>query len=266
MLKNTLLQAVKAGADEILRFFNKDFKISNKEGINNLVTEADHASEKAILDIINSKFPGHHILAEETGEIIQDSNYKWIIDPIDGTVNFAHGIPLNCVSIGIENNGEMIMGAVYNPHLNEFFFAEKKKGATLNDKPIHVSEETEVIKACLVTGFPYTYLNIPNGPLEIFERFIRKGVPVRRLGSAAIDLCWVAAGRFDGFYEHKLEAWDSAAGHLIVEEAGGKVTDFEGSKFSIYQHRILATNGKIHNEMIEWIHNDSKNLKTKINE
>ena len=121
---------------------------------------------------------------------------------------------------------------------------------TLNDLPIRVSGEPEVIKACLVTGFPYTYLDMANGPLEIFERFIRKGVPVRRLGSAAIDLCWVAAGRFDGFYEHKLEAWDSAAGYLMVEEAGGKVTDFKGDKYSPYHHRILATNGKIHDEMV----------------
>jgi myo-inositol-1(or 4)-monophosphatase len=255
MLKQTLIEATKAGAAEILRFFNGDFKISNKEGVNNLVTEADHAAEKAIIEAIKSKYPGHQILSEEVGELAQDSDYKWIIDPIDGTINFAHGIPLNCVSIGIEYKSEIVMAAVYNPHLNEFYFAEKGKGATLNDKPIQVSQKTETIKACLVTGFPYTYINMPNGPLEIFERFIRKGVPVRRLGSAAIDLCWVAAGRFDGFYEHKLEAWDSAAGYLIVEEAGGKVTDFEGNKFSIYQHRILATNGKIHDEMIAVINN-----------
>ena len=253
MLNSTLIEAAKTGAAEILRFFNNDFKISNKEGVNNLVTEADHASEKAIFEVIKSKFPDHQILAEESGELVQDSTYKWIIDPIDGTVNFAHGIPLNCVSIGIEHNNEMILGCVYNPHMNELFFAEKGKGATLNDKPIHVSTQDKAINACLVTGFPYTYINMPNGPLEIFERFIRKGVPVRRLGSAAIDLCWVAAGRFDGFYEHKLEAWDSAAGYLIVEEAGGKVTDFEGNKFSPYQHRILATNGKIHEEMLEVI-------------
>ena len=255
MLKPTLLNAVDAGAKEILRFFNNDFKVSNKEGINNLVTEADHASEKAIMDVIKSAFPDHYILSEEAGEIIQDSNYKWIIDPIDGTINFAHGIPLNCVSIGVEHNGEIVMAAVYNPHLHELFFAEKNKGATLNEKPIFVSEQDQTVKACLVTGFPYTYLNMPNGPLEIFERFIRKGVPVRRLGSAAIDLCWVACGRFDGFYEHKLEAWDSAAGYLIVEEAGGKVTDHEGKKFSVYQHKVLATNGKIHDEMLDVINN-----------
>ncbi len=255
MLKQTLIEAAKAGASEIVRFFNKEFTISNKEGVNNLVTEADHAAEKAILDVIKKKFPEHHILSEETGEIIQDSQYKWIVDPIDGTVNFAHGIPLNCVSIGIEKDGDMLLAAVFNPHMNEFFFAEKGKGAMLNDKPIRVSEESRTIKSCLVTGFPYTYINIPNGPLEIFDRFIRKGVPVRRLGSAAIDLCWVAAGRFDGFYEHKLEPWDSAAGYLIVEEAGGKVTDFEGNKFSPYQHRLLATNGKIHEEMLGVINN-----------
>ncbi len=255
MLKSTLLVATKAGANEILRFFNNDFKISNKVGVNNLVTEADHASEKAIISVIKNAYPDHHILAEESGEIVQDSTYKWIIDPIDGTVNFAHGIPLNCVSIGVEYKGEIIMAAVYNPHLNEFFFAEKGKGAFLNDKPIQVSEESQTIKACLVTGFPYTYINEPNGPIEIFEKFVRKGVPVRRLGSAAIDLCWVAAGRFDGFYEHKLEPWDSAAGFLIVEEAGGKVTDLQGNKFSVYQHKVLATNGKIHDEMIEVINN-----------
>jgi myo-inositol-1(or 4)-monophosphatase len=255
MFKSTIIEAARAGAAEIVRFFNSDFKISNKEGVNNLVTEADHASEKAIFSVIKSRFPHHYILSEEAGEIIQDSNYKWIIDPIDGTVNFAHGIPLNCVSIALEHEGSMILGVVYNPHMNEFFIAEKGKGAYLNDKPIHVSVQDKAVNACLVTGFPYTYINISNGPLEIFERFIRKGVPVRRLGSAAIDLCWVAAGRFDGFYEHKLEAWDSAAGYLVVEEAGGKVTDFEGRPFSPYQHRILATNGRIHDEMLEVINN-----------
>lgn len=255
MLKTTLINAVKAGATELTRFFNKSFTVSNKQGINNLVTEADHASEKAILSLIKKEFPDHYILSEEAGEIIQDSDYKWIVDPIDGTVNFAHGIPICCVSIAIEHRGEIIMAAVYNPNLNELFFSEKGKGSFLNDGRIKVSEETNVINACLVTGFPYTYLDMPNGPLDVFERFIRKGVPVRRLGSAAIDLCWVAAGRFDGFYEHKLEAWDSAAGFLIVEEAGGRVTDFKGDKFSLYQPHVLATNGKIHHEMLQWINN-----------
>ena len=250
MLKTTLIDAVQAGADQLSHFFNGEFKISNKEGINNLVTEADHASEKAIIEVIKKEFPDHFILSEETGEIPTQSEYKWIIDPIDGTVNFANGIPICCVSIGVEKNGEMILGAVYNPLMNEFYFAQKGFGASLNDKKISVSSKTEVIKSCLVTGFPYTYLDSPNGPIQVFEKLIRNGVPVRRLGSAAIDLCWVAAGRFDGFYEHKLQAWDSAAGFLIVEEAGGKVTDFNGNYFSPHQPHIIATNGKIHDELV----------------
>jgi len=137
--------------------------------------------------------------------------------------------------------------------MNELFFAERGMGASLNGNKIQVSDKTSVEKSCLVTGFPYTYLDEANGPLQVFERLIRRGIPVRRLGSAAIDLCWVAAGRFDGFYEHKLQAWDSAAGFLIVEEAGGKVTDFKGEQFSPYQPHIVATNGKIHAELLEWI-------------
>jgi myo-inositol-1(or 4)-monophosphatase len=254
MLKETLINATEAGAAVLKYYFNnKNLKISNKEGINNLVTEADHAAEKAIMETIKESFPGHFILSEEVGELKMDSPYKWIIDPIDGTVNYAHGIPICCVSIGLEHEGKMILGAVYNPLFNEFYLAEKGKGATLNGDRIYVSDKKTVMDSCLVTGFPYTYLDMPNGPLQVFERFIRKGVPVRRLGSAAMDLCWVAAGRFDGFFEHKLQAWDSAAGFLMVEEAGGKVTDFEGTYYSPYQPRILATNGKIHDEMVEWI-------------
>ena len=250
MLKTTLIDAVNAGADQLKHFFNGEFKISNKEGINNLVTEADHAAEKAIIGMIQKTFPDHFILSEETGSIPSQSEYKWIIDPIDGTVNFANGIPICCVSIGLEKKGQMILASVYNPIINEFYFAEKGKGAFLNEKKISVSNKTEVIKSCLVTGFPYTYLDMPNGPLDVFSKLIRKGVPVRRLGSAAIDLCWVAAGRFDGFYEHKLQAWDSAAGFLLVEEAGGKVTDFKGNYFSPHQPHIIATNGKIHDELL----------------
>ena len=253
MLKQTLLEATRAGASQLVHYFNRDFKISNKEGVNNLVTEADHAAEKAIIAVIQNTYPDHFILSEETGEIKSNSEYKWIIDPIDGTVNFANGIPICCVSIAVEKNGEMILGAVYAPILNEFYVAEKGMGAFLNDKKITVSNKTEVIRSCLVTGFPYTYLDSPRGPLQVFEELIRQGIPVRRLGSAAIDLCWVAAGRFDAFYEHQLQAWDSAAGFLMVKEAGGEVTDFAGEKFSPYQPQILATNGKIHNELLGYV-------------
>jgi len=253
MLRSTLIKATEAGAAELQRFFNGTFRISNKEGMNNLVTEADHAAEKAIIKTIKETFPDHEILSEECGAIGQDQEYKWIIDPIDGTVNFANGIPICCVSIGVEFNGEIVLGAVYNPNMNEFYIAEKGGGSSLNNKKISVSGKSEVISSCLVTGFPYTYLDEPNGPLQVFEKLIRKGIPVRRLGSAAIDLCWVAAGRFDGFYEHKLQAWDSAAGFLIVKEAGGNVTDFEGNAYSPYQPHIIATNGIIHDELLKYV-------------
>lgn len=252
-MKSTLYKATEAGANEIRRFFNGTFAISNKEGINNLVTEADHAAEQAIFAVIRETYPDHHILSEESGELATQSEYKWIIDPIDGTVNFANGIPLCCVSIGLEFRGEIIMGAVYNPMMNEFYFAEKGAGATLNDKAIHVSDKTDVGTACMATGFPYTYLDQANGPLQVFEKFIRKGIAVRRLGSAAIDLCWVAAGKFDAYYEHKLESWDSAAGSLIVTEAGGKVTNFSNEPFSVYQKQLLATNGKVHAAVLQVI-------------
>ncbi len=253
MLKETLIKATEAGAAELKRYFNGTYIISNKEGINNLVTEADHAADKAILEVIQQAYPEHGVVSEESSEKVSESEYKWIIDPIDGTVNFANNIPICCVSIGLEHKGKMLMGAVFNPIMNEFFFAETGKGATLNGVPIHVSSKTEVLKSCLVTGFPYTYLDEVNGPLQVFERLIRSGVPVRRLGSAATDLCWVAAGRFDGFYEHKLNAWDSAAGFLIVEEAGGKVTDLKGDTYSPYEPGIIATNGHLHTELVEWV-------------
>jgi myo-inositol-1(or 4)-monophosphatase len=251
MLKTILVKAAEAGAERLQHFFSGEFAISHKEGVNNLVTEADHAAEKAIIETIQAEFADHFILSEETGEMSSSSNIKWIIDPIDGTVNFANGIPICCVSIGVEKDGEMILGAVYNPLMKEFYLAEKGLGATLNDKKITVSDKTAVMHSCLVTGFPYTYLDMPHGPLQVFESLIRRGIPVRRLGSAAIDLCWVAAGRFDGFYDHHLQAWDSAAGALMVQEAGGKVTDFEGNHFSPYQPRIMATNGKIHDELLK---------------
>jgi myo-inositol-1(or 4)-monophosphatase len=253
LIKPTLIRAAEAAGKLLQQYFGTHLQISNKEGVNNLVTEADHAAETLIMDIIRTEYPDHYILSEESGDMPSASRYKWIIDPLDGTVNFAHSIPICCVSIAVEYNGEIMMGAVYNPFFNEFYFAQKGYGATLNDRRLQVSSETDVGKACLVTGFPYTYLDQPNGPLEVFSRLIRSGVPVRRLGSAAMDLCWVAAGRFDGFYEHKLFPWDSAAGFLIVEEAGGQVTDFSGNRYSPYQPQIAATNGRIHADLLKWI-------------
>ena len=250
MLKETLIKAIFAGSKILQQYFQGSFTVSSKSNINDLVTQADNESEEAIFEVIRREFPGHYILSEESGEFKMDSNIKWIIDPIDGTVNFANGIPICCVSIGVEQDGKMILGAVYNPFINEFFFGERGSGATLNDKAIKVSDKTDLLRSCLVTGFPYSYLDEPNGPLEVFDKLIRHNIPIRRLGSAAIDLCWVAAGRFDGFYEHNLKAWDSAAGFLIVEEAGGKVTDFKGTHYSPYQPNLLATNGKIHDDLL----------------
>jgi len=253
MLQQTLIRAATEAGKLIKEFSTREFSISNKEGINNLVTEVDHASEKLIIGIIREEFPDHYILTEESGDLKKNSSYKWIIDPIDGTVNYANGIPLCCVSIAVEKDGQMILGAIYNPFIEEFFLVEKNNGVTLNNKPVNVSKKENVLSSCLVTGFPYTYLDEPNGPLEVFSRFIKKGVPVRRLGSAAMDLAWVACGRFDGFFEHSLNAWDSAAGYLMVEEAGGRVTDFDGRDYSPYQPKIIATNGRIHDEILLWV-------------
>jgi myo-inositol-1(or 4)-monophosphatase len=255
MLKATLLKATQAGAKVLKEYFNGTFEISSKSTTNDLVTEADKKAEEAIIAAIREDYPDHYILSEEAGELKQDSTIKWIIDPIDGTVNFAHNIPLCCVSIGVEQDGEMILGAVYNPIINEFFFAQKGFGATLNDQKISVSKKTDMAKACLVTGFPYNWEDMPNDPMQVFSRFVKEGLPVRRLGSAAIDLCWVAAGRFDGFWEHNLNAWDSAAGALIVKEAGGQVTDFGGNPYNPYQRKVLATNGHIHTDLLNVINN-----------
>jgi myo-inositol-1(or 4)-monophosphatase len=253
LLKNTLLRAIHAGADVLKHYFEGTFEVRSKSSLNDLVTEVDKKAEDAIIDIIKSEFPEHFILSEEVGEMSTASNYKWIIDPIDGTVNFAHGIPICCVSIGLEKDGIMICGAVFNPFMNELFFAERGKGAFLNNRPLKVSTNPNMESACLVTGFPYRWIDVGADPISVFERFIRLGLPVRRLGSAAIDLCWVAAGRFDGFWEYNLNPWDIAAGYLIIEEAGGRISNFNGDAYNIYDKQTLATNGRIHEQMLEII-------------
>jgi myo-inositol-1(or 4)-monophosphatase len=253
LLKNTLLRAVHAGADLLQHYFEGTFEIQSKDSLNNLVTEVDKKAEEAIIDVIRAEFPEHFILSEEAGEMSTGSEYKWIIDPIDGTVNFAHGIPICCISIGLEHNGVMMLGAVFNPFMNELFFAERGKGAFLNNRPLKVSNNDQMESACLVTGFPYRWVEVHMDPISVFERFIRMGLPVRRLGSAAIDLCWVAAGRFDGFWEYNLNPWDIAAGYLIIEEAGGRISNFNGDPYSVYDKQTLATNGKIHEAMLKII-------------
>lgn len=252
-LKETLLTAAHEAGSIILQYFNGAFKINHKEGINNLVTEVDNLAEKKIIEVITERFPDHSIISEEVGELSKPSDYQWIIDPIDGTVNFAHGVPICCVSIGLLHKNELILGAVYNPMMDEFFFAEKGKGATLNGEKISVSKKSDFRTAFLVTGFPYKWPDGPEHPIKVFERLVLEGLPVRRLGSAAIDLCWVACGRFDGFWEYNLSAWDVAAGYLIVQEAGGRITDFDGNPFSVFDKQTLATNSLIHDEMLKVI-------------
>lgn len=257
-LKEVLMLATREAGKIIQNYFQGTFTIENKEGINNLVTEVDKHSEKKIIEIIKQHFPSHSIISEETEGLTQDSPYQWIIDPIDGTVNFAHGIPICCVSIGLQHNGELLLGAVYNPMMNELFFAENGKGAMLNGMPISVSNKKEFRKACLVTGFPYKWPKTYEHPIKVFERFIIEGLPVRRLGSAAIDLCWVACGRFDGFWEYNLNSWDLAAGYLIVQEAGGKITNFHGEPYDVFDRETLATNGHIHDDMLRLINHGNR--------
>jgi myo-inositol-1(or 4)-monophosphatase len=252
-MKETLYEAAKAAGAVIQSYFQGVFTIESKDRINDLVTEVDKHSETAIINIIKRDFPEHSIISEEVGELMQDSEYQWIIDPIDGTVNFAHGIPICCVSIGLRHNGKMQMGVVYNPMMNEFFFAERGKGAFLNNQPIHVSKKSDFKTACLVTGFPYKWPETKEHPIKVFERMILQGLPVRRLGSAAIDLCWVACGRFDGFWEYNLNSWDVAAGYLIVREAGGRISNFDGTETTVFEKETLATNGLIHEEMLKII-------------
>ncbi|MCK6581942.1 MAG: inositol monophosphatase [Anaerolineales bacterium] len=218
--------ALEAGA--ILREgYNKEHTVHYK-GTIDLVTEADHASEAFLLREIKAKFPGGHIFAEESGNIQGTNEDIWYIDPLDGTVNYAHHIPIFCVSIGYSTNGQMTLGVVYDPMRDELFAAERGKGAFLNGKRIQVSGVTELEKSLLVTGFPYDTWDTELDNFKYFERLAKKTQGVRRLGSAALDACYVAAGRFDGFWEFKLKPWDVAAGGLIAKEAGAKVTAIDG--------------------------------------
>ena len=250
-LKKVLKEAALEAGKIVRNNFGKNFIIDSKDIVSNLVTEVDKSSESKIIDIIKKSFPEHAILSEEIGTIEGNPEVKWVIDPIDGTVNFAHSIPICAISIGIEIENEIVMGVVYNPIMEEFFFAEKNKGAFLNDTRIHVSTESDILKSLLVTGFPYHNTTGKGSPHEIFGKFLNLNIPVRRLGSAALDLCWTACGRFDGFWEFKLNPWDTAAGICILKEAGGKVTNFSGAHYCIYDKQILATNSLIHNGMID---------------
>ncbi|HUL43381.1 MAG TPA: inositol monophosphatase family protein [Bacteroidota bacterium] len=235
-------------------------KVKNIElkdgGEKNLVTEIDKHSEEIIISIIKKHFPSHDILAEESGKARgAKSDYRWVIDPLDGTTNFTHGFPVFCVSIGLEHCGELIAGAIYDPNFDELFTAEKGKGAFLNGKRMHVSSVESLKKSLLVTGFPYNIRENPDNAVEHFVQFLMDAQAVRRMGSAAIDMAYVAAGRYEGFWEVHLNPWDMAAGAIIVTEAGGMLSDFAGKPFSIYEKQVLATNGRIHEEMMKILEN-----------
>lgn len=226
--------------------------IKNKGDID-LVTEADLAAEKLIIDRIRSYYPRHAILAEESGEAVAvgdtTSEWRWVIDPLDGTTNYAHGYPCFCVSIGIEQNHKLEFGVVYDPMRNEMFAAERGQGATLNDRRIRVSDVEQLSNAMLVTGFPYNVRERPDFARD-FATFTMNAQAVRRDGSAAIDLAYVACGRFDGFWEDGLNPWDMAAGVLLIEEAGGRVTNFDDEPLSIYTKKVVASNGLVHGEIL----------------
>ena len=221
------------------------------KGAINIVTDVDLASEQLIRDRIATHYPRHEVLAEEGGLAESASDYRWVIDPLDGTTNYAHGFPVFCVSIGLEYQGETVLGVVYDPMRDELFTAERGGGAALNHRPIRPSPTEDLVHSLLSTGFPYDIRTSTLTNLDHWANFAMNAQALRRIGSAALDLCYVACGRFDGFWELSLSPWDMAAGALIVVEAGGRVTDFQGSPFSNYKPEVIASNGLIHGRMVE---------------
>ncbi len=239
-------------AGEIIRDgYGKQVEIEYKTNDANLVTEIDKKSEATIIEYIKKNFSGHGIIAEESGSENAESEYTWVIDPLDGTTNFAHGLPIFSVSIGVIKDKEPVYGVVYDVMRDALYAAEKGSGAFLNDKKISVNTNSNLSTSVLVTGFPYSIKENPDNAIEKFSAFLLKSRAVRRLGSAAIDMCYVAQGVFDGFWEVSLNSWDICAGTLLVQEAGGLVTDFNKNKMDIFSKQILATNGKVHDAMIE---------------
>lgn len=240
--------ARKAGA-HLRKQYGKQCSVTFKGEIN-LVTQVDLESQEIIREIIKNTFPSHSILGEEDLDDQQDQELLWVIDPIDGTTNFAHALPVFCVSIAFMASGISKVGVVYIPLLEEMFHAVRGGGAYLNGKQLAVSTEENLGNCLLATGFPYDRRESKENNLNHFNKLILKVRGIRRMGSAAIDLCYTAAGRFSGFWEPKLHPWDTAAGYLLVEEAGGKVTDFSGQPFSPELKECLATNGRIHDQMV----------------
>ena len=219
------------------------------KGEADLVTRADRTSEKLIVEHIRRRWPDHDLVGEEGSRNETGSDYRWYVDPLDGTTNFAHGYPVFCVSLALDYKGERIAGAIYDPNRNEMFAAEKGSGAKLNGAPIHVSKTARLQESLVATGFP-SHKRHKNPNIHFYHQLTLRSHGVRRAGSAALDLCYVACGRFDAFWEFNLNSWDTAAGVLIVQEAGGKVTNFSGQPFSIDSRQVLASNTLLHTELL----------------
>jgi myo-inositol-1(or 4)-monophosphatase len=248
---NDIIKISKEAGELIKNAFGKTHSVEFKTNELNLVTETDKASEKLITDFIRKKYPSHGILAEEGSELNKNAEYLWVIDPLDGTTNFALGLPIFAVSIGLQKNGETVAGVVYDINRDIIYSVEKNSGSFANGVKINVSKNENLNYSMLVTGFPYNIKENPDKAYERFIAFLKQARAIRRLGSAAIDFCYVASGVFDGFWEVSLHPWDICAGKLIVEEAGGVVTDFDGNKIDIYSKRILATNKLVHQKMMD---------------
>lgn len=249
-MREIAVQAAEAGGKVLLEMFGNSLEIRHKGAVD-LVTNADHAAEKVIVEHLRGVFPRHDILAEEGDYGPRQSDYRWIIDPLDGTTNFAHGLPWWAVSIALEVHGEIVLGVVFNPRLQEMFVAEKGQGAYLNELPVRVSATGCLEQALLATGFPYDRKSSDINNYDHFVNFQQEAQACRRPGVASLDLAYTACGRFDGYWEMKLKPWDLAAGQLIVSEAGGRVSTFSDGPLDIYGAEILASNGLIHTVMLD---------------
>ena len=247
--------AAAEAAGEVLRSGFGGEQAVRYKGEVDLVTEVDERAERVIGELLRDAFPGYGMLAEEGGRLPGEDDARWIVDPLDGTTNYAHGLPIFAVSVALERADEVVLGVVHDPIRGETYVAGRGGGATLNGEPIRVSDTEEPIRALLVTGFPYDRADMP-AALELFGRLTVLTQGVRRLGAAALDLCYVAAGRLDAFYERGLHAWDIAAGGLILEEAGGKVTDYRGGDLDLEGGEIVASNGPLHPKLLSVIGGD----------
>jgi myo-inositol-1(or 4)-monophosphatase len=251
----TAVEAVIHAGDVQMASVGRDLHVEKKGAID-LVTAIDRQVEREFRALVAGRFPDHVVLGEEfeaVGDRDDVPRYCWVFDPVDGTTNYAHGLPIFCSSLALEINGVPMVGAVYDPSRRELFTAERGQGAWLNGVPLRVSRAATLIDSLLCTGFPYTVQQDPSLLVGLFSDFLTVARAVRRLGSAAIDLCYVAAGRLDGFWEQKLNPWDTAAGALIVEEAGGRVTGLAGEPYRSRDGHIIASNGRIHDEMVATI-------------